>query len=462
MRALIVGGGKLGMRLARALVEENIEITVLDNDPRVIQKINNELDVLTVLGNALDFNILRELDIQHYDLIIGTVTSDESNVLITSIAKKLGCKGAIARIRNPEYHSQIRLIKEELDIDYVINPERAAAMAIEKYLLKKYSLMSDEFAGGKVKLVEFNVGQEKEFVNKKLMDLDNLDNLLIAAVSRRGYTFIPDGNTILKENDVILVIGARKNIDAFDRDHSKVTAVKPTKSVMILGGGKLGDYLCSLLLKDHIDVLVIEKDHDKAVSLKERHPDAVVIHGDGTDFNVLEEEVIKSYDAFIGATGIDETNILMALSMKEEGITKSVAKISRVNFISVLDRLNLDATFNPSFITASLILKLIRGKDALAINLMYDGNMEVAEIQLDDDLKVLNTPLADLSLPKGILIAVIVRGQDVIIPNGRSCLRKGDRIIVFCKHDNVRAMKDYFYNYNAESGGLFNELWSGV
>lgn len=241
MRALIVGGGKLGMRLARALVEENIEITVLDNDPRVIQKINNELDVLTVLGNALDFNILRELDIQHYDLIIGTVTSDESNVLITSIAKKLGCKGAIARIRNPEYHSQIRLIKEELDIDYVINPERAAAMAIEKYLLKKYSLMSDEFAGGKVKLVEFNVGQEKEFVNKKLMDLDNLDNLLIAAVSRRGYTFIPDGNTMLKENDVILVIGARKNIDAFDRDHSKVTAVKPTKSVMILGGGKLGD-----------------------------------------------------------------------------------------------------------------------------------------------------------------------------------------------------------------------------
>lgn len=460
MRALIVGGGKLGMRLARALVEENIEITVLDNDPRVIQKVNNELDVLTVLGNALDFNILRELDIQHYDLIIGTVTSDESNVLITSIAKKLGCKGAIARIRNPEYHSQIRLIKEELDIDYVINPERAAAMAIEKYLLKKYSLMTDEFAGGKVKLVEFNVGQEKEFVNKKLMDLDNLDNLLIAAVSRRGYTFIPAGDTMLKENDVILVIGARKNIDAFDRDHSKVTAVKPTKSVMILGGGKLGDYLCSLLLKDNIDVLVIEKDHAKAVSLKERHPDAVVIHGDGTDFNVLEEEVIHSYDAFIGATGIDETNILMALSMKEEGITKSVAKISRVNFINVLDRLNLDATFNPSFITASLILKLIRGKDALAINLMYDGNMEVAEIQLDGDLKVLDTPLTELSLPKGILIAVIVRGQDVIIPNGRSCLRKGDRIVVFCKHDNVHAMKDYFYN--TESGGLFNELWRGV
>ena len=460
MRALIVGGGKLGMRLARSLVEENIEITVLDNDPRVIQKINNELDVLTVLGNALDFTILRELDIQDYDLIIGTVTSDESNVLVTSIAKKLGCKKAIARIRNPEYHSQIRLIKEELDIDYVINPERAAAMAIEEYLLKKYSLMTDEFAGGKVKLVEFNVGQEKEFVNKKLMDLNNLDNLLIAAVSRRGYTFIPAGDTMLKENDVILVIGARKSIDAFDRDHSKVTAVKPTKSVMILGGGKLGDYLCSLLLKDNIDVLVIEKDHAKALSLKERHPDAVVIHGDGTDFNVLEEEVIHSYDAFIGATGIDETNILMALSMKEEGITKSVAKISRVNFIGVLDRLNLDATFNPSFITASLILKLIRGKDALAINLMYDGNMEVAEIQLDEDLKVLDTPLAELSLPKGILIAVIVRGQDVIIPNGRSCLRKGDRIIVFCKHENVHVMKNYFYN--AESGGLFNELWSGV
>ena len=460
MRALIVGGGKLGMRLARSLVEENIEITVLDNDPRVIQKVNNELDVLTVTGNALDFNILRELDIEHYDLIIGTVTSDESNVLITSIAKKLGCKKAIARIRNPEYHSQIRLIKEELDIDYVINPENAAAMAIEKYLLKKYSLMGDEFAGGKVKLVEFNVGQEKEFVNKKLKDLDNFNDLLIAAVSRRGYTFIPNGDTELKENDVILVIGARKNIDAFDRDHSKVTAVKPTKSVMILGGGKLGDYLCGLLLKDNIEVLVVEKDYDKAMSLKERHPDAVVIHGDGTDFNVLEEEVIHSYDAFVGATGIDETNILMALSMKEEGITKSVAKISRVNFISVLDKLNLDATFNPSFITASLILKLIRGKDALAINLMYDGNTEVAEIKLHDDLKVLDTQLTDLGLPEGILIAAIVRGQDVLIPNGRSRLHRGDRIIVFCKHNNAHMMKSYFYY--KERGGLFNELRSGI
>ena len=460
MRALIVGGGKLGMRLARSLVEENIEITVLDNDPRVIQKVNNELDVLTVTGNALDFNILRELDIEHYDLIIGTVTSDESNVLITSIAKKLGCKKAIARIRNPEYHSQIRLIKEELDIDYVINPENAAAMAIEKYLLKKYSLMGDEFAGGKVKLVEFNVDQEKEFVNKKLKDLDNFNDLLIAAVSRRGYTFIPNGDTELKENDVILVIGARKNIDAFDRDHSKVTAVKPTKSVMILGGGKLGDYLCGLLLKDNIEVLVVEKDYDKAMSLKERHPDAVVIHGDGTDFNVLEEEVIHSYDAFVGATGIDETNILMALSMKEEGITKSVAKISRVNFIGVLDKLNLDATFNPSFITASLILKLIRGKDALAINLMYDGNTEVAEIKLHDDLKVLDTQLTDLGLPEGILIAAIVRGQDVLIPNGRSRLHRGDRIIVFCKHNNAHMMKSYFYY--KERGGLFNELRSGI
>ncbi len=448
------------MRLARSLVEENIEITVLDNDPRVIQKVNNELDVLTITGNALDFTILRELNIENYDMIIGTVTSDESNVLITSIAKKLGCKRAIARIRNPEYHSQIRLIKEELGIDYVINPEHAAAAAIEKYLLKKYSLMGDEFAGGKVKLVEFNVGQEKEFVNKKLMDLNNFNNLLIAAVSRRGYTFIPNGNTELKENDVILVIGARKNIDAFDRDHSKVTAVKPTRSVMILGGGKLGDYLCSLLLRDHIDVLVIEKDYDKAQSLKERHPNAVVIHGDGTDFNVLEEEVIQSYDAFVGATGIDETNILMALSMKEEGITKSVAKISRVNFISVLDKLNLDATFNPSFITASLILKLIRGQDALAINLMYDGNTEVAEIKLDGDLKVLDTPLMNLALPKGILIAAIVRGQDVVIPNGRSRMQKGDRIIVFCKHNNVRAMKKYFYS--KERGGLFHELWRGI
>ncbi|MCD1147970.1 Trk system potassium transporter TrkA [Peptoniphilus sp. KCTC 25270] len=457
MKVILVGAGKMGLRLARSLVEEGVEVTVIDENPDVIQQVNNSLDVLTVTGNALDFSIFKELKIETYDLMIATVSSDESNVLLASISKRMGCKMSVARVRDPQYHKQIRFIKEELEIDYVINPDHATAMAIEKYLLKRYSLMSDEFAGGKVKLVEFNVSQESDFVGKSLMELKGLDTLLVSAVSRRGETIIPNGRTILEENDVILVIGARKDVDEFDRTHSNVNAVKPVKNVLILGGGKLGHYLGQLLTEDNINVTIIENNLERAKDLKDLVPKAMVIHGDGTNFDTIREETLHNTDAFVAATGIDETNILMALSMKQEGISKSVAKISRPNFNGILDRLHLDAAFNPSFITASVILKLVRGKDALSINLMIDGDAEITEIKLSHGLPILDTPLKELHMPKGILISAIVRDGEVIIPNGNAELKANDRIIVFCHHKNIQSMKSYFYK---KPGGFFHELRS--
>lgn len=457
MKVMVVGAGKMGNRLATSLAEEGMDVTVLDQSPEVIQRINNDLDVLTVTGNALDFSILKELGIDTYDLLIATISSDESNVLLSSIAKRLGCKMAVARVRDPQYHKQMKFILNELDIDYIINPDAATAVAIEKYLLKKYNLMSDEFADGKVKLVEFNVSSKSSFVGKSLNELQGFDNLLISAISRKGKTIIPNGNTIFEENDAILVIGASADIDEFDRQHSNVSAVRPIRRVLIVGGGKLGQYLAERLINDNIEVTVMERDLERAEELKEKLPRAMVIHGDGTNFNLIEEEMLDKIDAFVGATGIDETNILMALAMKEEGVLKSVAKISRPNFVSILDRLHLDASFNPSFITASVILKLVRGKDALSINLMIDGDGEITEIKLDKNLTVLNTPLKELKLPQGLLISAIVREGRVIIPNGNEILKANDRIIVFCLHKNIRKLKEFFYT---KKGGTLSELWS--
>lgn len=459
MKVMVVGAGKMGKRLATSLAEEGMDVTVLDQNPDVIQRVNNDLDVLTVTGNALDFSLLKELEIETYDLLIATISSDESNVLLSSIAKRLGCKMAVARVRDPQYHKQINFILKELDIDYIINPDSATAVAIEKYLLKKYSLMSDEFADGKVKLVEFNISQKSSFVGKKLQDLQGFDRLLISAISRKGRTIIPNGQTVLQENDAILVIGASADIDEFDRQHSNLSASKPVKRVLVLGGGKLGQYLTERLIEDHIEVTVIERDLERAQDLKEKVPHAMVIHGDGTNFDLIQEEMLDDIDAFVAATGIDETNILMALAMKEEGVAKSVAKISRPNFISILDRLHLDASFNPSFITASVILKMVRGKDALAINLMIDGDAEITEIRLDKNLKIFDTPLKDLNLPKGMLISAIVRNGQVVIPNGKEKLQQGDRIIVFCLHKNIKKMKEYFH---ARKGGVLSELWSRI
>lgn len=457
MKVLIVGCGKLGFRLASALVYEKCDVTVIDNNEKVIDNVNNNLDVLSINANALDFEILKEIGIGTYDLILATTTNDEANVLISSVSKKMGCKKAIARVRNSEYFKQINFIIDELGIDYIINPDHETAKSIEKYLLKRYLLMSDEFAEGRVKLVDFNIGADENFVGKKLMELEGFEKLLITIISRDGRTIIPNGETVLMENDVILVSGASRDIEEFDRTHSYINQAKDIKKVMILGGGKLGLYLGMLLSNEKIETTIIEINAERCMELKEKLPNCVIINGDGTNFSLLDEEMIDTYDAFVAATGIDETNLLMALTVKQGGMYKSVAKISRPNYNRILDRLGLDGAFNTSFITASEILKVIRGKGSLGVTLTLDGEAEFTEILLEDGLRVLNSPIKDIELPTGLLISSVVRNGDVIIPNGDTVLLKGDRIIVFCMHDQIAVLKDYFYK-NSKRGGFLSEL----
>ncbi len=461
MKVLIAGAGKLGFKLAKALVLENCDVTIVDNDENVIENVNNSLDVLTVNANALDFEILEELDLSTYNLLIATTTSDEANVLISTLSKRLGVDRVIARVRNPEYHNQIRFIMKELGIDEVINPEYATALATEKYLLKKYLLVSDEFANGKIKLVDFHIGSDPEFVEKRLMDLTGFRNLLVTAVTREGKTIIPNGATCLKENDSILIVGARDDIENFDKLHSGINKHKSVKKVMILGAGKFGLYLAQMLQMDGIDVTIIEINAERCTKLAEKLPEAIIINADGTDFNILNGEMIESYDAFVSATGIDEANLLMALTVKQLGVYKSVAKISRSNYVSIIDRLGIDAAFNTSIITASAILKFVRGQGALNVSLMLDGETEFTEILLTNDLEVLSKPIKDLALPREILITSIVRNNRVIIPNGESKLKAGDRIIVFSRHENINTLKKYFYSKN-KRGGFFSELRDNI
>lgn len=445
MKVLIAGAGKLGIKLAQTLVAENCDVTVLDSDEKVIDYVNNTLDVLTVNENALNFEVLKELEIETYDLLLATTNSDEANVLMSTIAKKLGVDKVITRVRNPEYNNQIQLIREELGIDYVINPDFATAVAIEKYLLKKYMLLSDEFAGGKVKLVDFNIGKDETFVGKRLMDLKGFDGMLVAAVSRNGKTIIPNGATELEEKDVIMIVGDSKTIEKFDADHSGINKHRSVKKVMIVGGGKLGLYLGKLLRQEKIETTIIENSKERCLKLMELLPDTIIINADGTDFNVLEEEMLKQYDAFVCATGIDETNLLMALAVKQFGLYKSVAKISRQNYKKILDRLEIDAAFNSAYITANDIIKTIRGTGAVTVNLMNDGETEFSEILLKKGVPVLDKPIKDLGLPKGVLVTSVVRGNEVLIPKGNDVLKENDRIVLLTTNKLAASVKSYFY-----------------
>lgn len=461
MKVIIVGAGKLGQKLAESLVAENIDVILIDSNTNLIDKINENLDVLTVAASGVDINTLKEVDIKSCDLLVACTKEDETNTVICLLAKKLGCKKTIARIRNPEYMEQLDFVKTELGIDYIINPELETAKVIEKYLLKNFSFYTGDFAKGKVTMLDFNIGHNEGFVGKKIEDLRDFDDFLITAVSRGGEIIIPDGSTQLIKNDIIHVIGKSTDIESLDAKFQEEIGImrKQIERVMILGGGKVSFYLAKQLSQSDISVTILEEDKARCEVLDEKLDNVLIIHGDGTDIHLLEEENLKSMDAFIGLTGYDEQNLLMALMAKQAGVSRVVAKISRENYIKIIDKLDIDAAFNPVYITASNILKYIRGGKVISVSLLLGGDGEVTEIIVGENLSFTGKPLAELNLPKGIIIGAIVRNGDVIIPKGSSIIYPGDRIIVFSLTKDLPTLKMFM---KSGKGGIFGELRNRV
>jgi len=446
MKVMIIGAGKLGKKLATAMLNGEIHVTIIDNNPMILDRLKDHLDVLTINANGARKDVLEELNIASYDLTIAVTSSDETNILISSMAKKLGCKSSIARIRNPEFSNQLDFIKDAFNIDHVINPELATSNEILRYLMESYTFYFGDYAFGKVSLVNFNIKNLSEFVNKSISELNNIDGLLIVAISRNGDIIIPHGGTVLEENDIIYVIGQKDKIEIIAKKLKASVDKKLVKRVMILGGGKIGYYLAESLTQKGISVKIIESDLDRCKVLADKLNDkALVIHGDGTDIDLLEEEDLAEMDAFIGVTGYDEENLFMSLRAKQLDIGKVIAKISRQSYVHIIEKLGIDMAINPVNITASEILKFIRGGRVVSVSLLLDGQAEVTEIIASANLKILNRPIKSFNLPKGIIIGAIVHKGKVIIPKGDSKIQAGDRIVVFSLLSEVPALETFFH-----------------
>ena len=457
MKIIIVGAGKLGTKLAESLVTENIDVTVMDKNEEVLDRLNELMDILTIEANGIDIKALKDIEVKTFDLLIASTDNDETNAVICVLAKKLGCSKTIARIRNPQYTEQWDFIKNEMGIDHIVNPDLATAIAIEKDLLRSQGFNSGDFADGKVRMLDFNIHHEEVFVGKRLMDLKGFEQLLIAAISRNGETIIPHGYTELQAGDVIHIIGSSEEIHKTSKMFRDDRHNKDIGSVMIFGGGNIAFYLASKLAASKVQVTIIEQNKERCHELSEALEDAVIIHGDGTDIHLLEEESLESMDAFVGLTGFDEENLLMALMAKQSGVPHVVSKISRPNYTKIIDRLSIDIAINPVYITASNVLKYIRGGKVLSVSLLLGGDAEVTEIILEDKPTLVDKPLVDLELPKGIIIGAILRKGQVIIPKGNTSLKTGDRIIVFSLSEDIPTLRMFF---GQSKGGLFSELWN--
>lgn len=445
MKVAIVGAGKLGVKVATALLGGDHYITVIDKNEAVLNRISQQMDVMTVAGNGKNIKLLENCGINSFDFLLASTDSDEKNIIIASFAKKLGCSKVIARVRDPEHMKQLDFIKETMNIDHIVNPDLSITMEIYKYLVEKYTLTNGIFSSGKVAMVQFNVKKYRKLSGLSMIEVRKvLPNMLIVAISRNGKIIIPHGQTIIEDNDTIYLIGEKSEIHEFHQKVHEKGKYTNLQKVMIVGGGKTGFYLADKLSEFGIAVKVIEKSKERCYYLSTHLDDVMILHGDATDTALLEEENIDEMDAFVTATGFDEENLLLALMAKQRGIEDVISKVSRQSYKNLIEKMGIDMALNPLDIITSTILRYVQGSKRIISSLLIQGQAEIMEIIASDEMKLTNVTLSELDLPDGVLIAAIHRGNRVIIPDGNTVILPDDKVTIFCLLSDIAEVESLF------------------
>lgn len=431
MKVAIIGAGKLGLRVTEALLGGDYDITVIDKNDAVLQKLSQQFDVMTIHGDAKQIKRLKSLPINTFDFLLAATDSDEANIVISSFAKKLGCKKVIARVRDPEHMNQLDFIKETMDIDYIVNPDLAITVEIYKYLVEKYTLSNGIFTSGKIALIEFPTRKYPKLVGLTMPEVHSvLPEMLVVAISRNGKIIVPHGKAIIEKGDGIYIIGEKNQIIELNKKVHEKGKYTNLQKVMIIGGGKTGYYLAEKLSEFGAAVKLVEKSKERCQYLSTHLNNVMILHSDGTDISLLEEENMNEMDAFVTATGYDEENLLLALTAKQHGIDDVISKVSHENYKSLIEKMGIDMVLNPLDITASNILRFIQGSKRVISSVLIQGQAEIMEIIADSQMKLLNVPLSQLDLPEGVLVAAIHRGQNVIIPTGDTKILLNDKVII--------------------------------
>jgi len=451
MKIVIVGDGKVGFTLTKLLSKEGHDLVVIDSNSAVLRESQEALDVAVVTGNGACVEVQRDADVQHSDVLIAATSSDEINLLCCMVARKLGCRSTIARVRNPAYDSQLRLLKEELGLSLSINPERAAAREIFRLLQFPSFLKRDSFAKGRVELVELKLKRDNILVNRKLSELSGFVrlNALICAVDRDGEITIPSGSFELHEADKITIAADAAELVNLLRQLNIGT--QKTQSVMIVGGSRIAEYLSAMLLRAHVRVTIVEKSHARCEALAEALPEAMVIHGDGSQKDLLLSEGIRQTDALVTLTGMDEENLIISMFGNYIGVSKTITKINRTEYSEVFADKGIDTIVSPKLLTADEIVSYVRAMDNTAggsVVTLYriaGGGAEALEFFVKNDAPYLNIPLSRLALKPNILVASIIRARKVILPKGGDSMQKGDTVVVVTPGEQViYDLKDIF------------------
>lgn len=449
MKIVIIGDGKVGYKLAKQLSVENYDVVMIDSNEKKLKYAVDRLDIACVTGDAADVEVQKEADVPRADLVIACTSADECNMLSCLIARRLGARHTIARVRNPIYFKQIGLLKEDLHLSMAVNPELIVADEISRLLLFPDASKIETFVKGKVELIEYPILEESKLTGITLADMyaKFQIKLLVCAVEHDGDVLIPDGDYEICKGDRLHIAVSHFEMERFFRMFGKHKG--KIRKVIICGGGRVAYYLAVQLCKLGMQVKIIERDEKRCEELCELLPKATIINGDATDHDLLIEEGIEEADAFVGLTGMDEENIITALFAKSQGASKIIAKINEDRRARMVEDFGIDSIVSAKTATADAILSYVRARKnsqgSANVETLYqlvDERVEALEFIIRSETAYTGIPLKELTLKSNNLIACIARKRHIIIPGGDDSMEVGDSVIVVTMDSHIEDLGD--------------------
>ena len=450
MKIVIIGLGTIGYNILKSIDRVSHTITVIDQDKEKIESVIEHYDVFGVVGNGACREIQQEAEVGYADLVIVLTESDELNILACLVAKNIGAKNTIARVRNPEYRSQIMDMKESLGISMIVNPEMDTAREIFNLISIPSIAQIERFAKGRALFVEIEIEDKNVLIGETLISLGKKlkTKVLICAVQRGSEVIIPSGNFAIEKGDRIYFTADANSLGAFLNEIDLVRS--PLRRVMIVGGDKIGFYLADQLSDKGYKIKLIEHDKSRAEELATLLPKVTVLEGNGTQHDLLIEEGIEAMDAFVALTNIDEENMIVSMFANKMKVRKTITQIQNDSLYAMLDELAIKNNVSPTNIVANRILSYVRaldnsrGSNVLTLYRLVNNQVEALEFAVRTQSKLLGKPLKELTLKSNCLIACIIRGEQVIIPNGSSTIEVGDNVVVVTTHKNFDDLADIF------------------
>ena len=451
MKILVAGGGKIGACLTEQLTNEGHELTVIDCDTDVLENLISRYDVIGVAGNAASMSILETAGVKDADLFIAATDMDEVNMLACMTAHGMNSNlTTIGRIRNPEYRSQAFEMRDIFGLTMAVNPEQRAAREIARLLRYPGFLSIDTFAKGYVEIVELKVDGKNPLRNNPLTKLQDIvhTQVLVCAVQRNGETIMPDGNFIIRENDLLFITAPTDHLTTLLKNLSIIT--KKARRVVIAGGGRISYYLVKELENTGIDCTIVELDPVRCRELAEMLPNATIVEGDASSQEFLDMEGVGASDAVVTLTGLDELNIVISLYASTRNVSQVITKLSHAENNKILGALELGSVISPKELASFAIVRYVRAMQnqqgsAVAVHRMGGGQIEAIEFIAEKDTKHLGEKLKDIPTKENVLIVSILRGDRLEIPSGNSRMQEGDSVVIVTNSNvHINQLNDIF------------------